>query len=87
MSQRQSPDWDPRSQAVLDDQIKAYDDMRHRCPVAHSDYLHWSLFRHEDVVHALLDPATFSNAVDAPVCTGLRPANAVRFHGLAGGAA
>lgn len=63
MSEALQPDWDPRSQAVLDDQIAAYDRMRRRCPVAYSDYLQWSLFRHEDVMRALEDHATFSNAV------------------------
>ena len=56
-------DWDPRAAAVLDDQIAAYDDMRHRCPVAHSDYLGWSLFRHADVLRVVEDPDTFSSAV------------------------
>ncbi|HMN22620.1 MAG TPA: cytochrome P450 [Ottowia sp.] len=55
-------DWDPRSPAVLDDQIAAYDAMRQRCPVAWSEYLWWSLFRHADVMRVLHDPATFSNA-------------------------
>lgn len=58
-------DWDPRSEAVLDDQIASYDEMRRRCPVAHSEYLHWSLFRHEDVVRALHDYHTFSNAASS----------------------
>lgn len=31
------PDWDPRSETVLSGQIKAYDGMRARCPVAYSD--------------------------------------------------
>lgn len=57
------PDWDPRSQHVLEDQIPAYDEMRHRCPVAFSEYLHWSLFRHADVMRALRDHDVFSNAV------------------------
>ena len=60
-------DWDPRSPAVQDDQIAAYDAMRSRCPVAHSDYLHWSLFRHGDVMRVLTDHQTFSNAVSGHV--------------------
>lgn len=36
--------------------------MRRRCPVAFSDYLQWSLFRHADVRRVLEDHATFSNA-------------------------
>ncbi|BAK75559.1 cytochrome P450 [Pseudogulbenkiania sp. NH8B] len=64
-AQRPSPDWDARAPAVLQDQIRAYDDMRHRCPVAYSEYLNWSLFRHDDVMQALTDPKTFSNAVSS----------------------
>jgi cytochrome P450 len=55
-------DWDPRAAQVLDDQIAAYDAMRQRCPVAHSDYLWWSLFRHADVLRVLEDEKSFSNA-------------------------
>lgn len=61
------PDWDPRAPAVLRDQIRAYDGMRQRCPVAHSEYLHWSLFRHADVLRVLHDPETFGNAVSTHV--------------------
>jgi hypothetical protein len=64
MTSRQTiPEWDPRAPEVLTDQVAAYDGLRRRCPVAHSDHLHWSLFRHADVVRVLLDPETFSNAV------------------------
>ncbi len=59
--------WDPRSDEVLDDQIAAYDEMRSRCPVAHSDYLGWSLFRHADVLRAVADHETFSSAVSTHV--------------------
>lgn len=65
VSEQRANDWDPRSPAVLDNQIAAYDAMRRRCPVAHSDHLHWSLFRHADVMAALDDPQTFGNAVSA----------------------
>ncbi|MDL0434080.1 cytochrome P450 [Marinobacter sp. TBZ242] len=62
MNDSQRQDWDPRAESVLADQITAYDSMRRRCPVAYSDYLQWSLFRHEDVMRVLLDHETFSNA-------------------------
>jgi hypothetical protein len=52
---------------VLSDQLKAYDRMRHRCPVAFSDYMQWSLFRHAEVMRALHEHETFSNAVSAHV--------------------
>ncbi len=58
-------DWDPRIPDVLRDQISAYDAMRRRCPLARSEYLHWSLFRHSDVMRVLKDPITFSNVVSA----------------------
>lgn len=63
MSHMRSQDWDPKSAAVLRDQRAAFDEMRGRCPVAYSDLLGWSLFRHEDVVCVLNDPDTFSSAV------------------------
>ncbi len=57
------PDWDPTSPEVMRDQRAAYDEMRRRCPVAFSEFLGWSLFRHKDVMRALLDHRTFSSAV------------------------
>ncbi len=51
------------SPEVLRDQRAAYDEMRRRCPVAYSEVMGWSLFRHEDVTRVLHDPKTFSNAV------------------------
>lgn len=63
MSQDIRPDWDPRSRDVLDDQLAAYDRMRERCPVAYSDLMQWSVFRHEDIARVIADPESFSNAV------------------------
>lgn len=63
MSESLKQDWDPRSDSTLRDQRAAYDAMRERCPVAHSDYAGWSLFRHADVSRVLLDHASFSNRV------------------------
>ena len=65
MSNDTRPDWDARSAAVLEDQIAAYDQMRRRCPIAYSDYLHWSVFKHADVLRVLEDHATFSNVVSS----------------------
>lgn len=56
-------DWKPASDEVLRDQRAAFDTMRERCPVAHSEFLGWSVFRHADVLRALHDPATFSSVV------------------------
>ena len=41
--------------------------MRERCPVAYSDLMQWSLFRHEDITRVLLDHETFSNAVSSRI--------------------
>lgn len=65
MVEKANPNWDPRSGTVLEDQIAAYDEMRHRCPVAHSTYLNWSFFKHQDVMRALHDHETFSNSVSS----------------------
>jgi cytochrome P450 len=75
MDDKPNPDWEPRSDTILEDQIAAYDDMRHHCPVAYSTYLNWSLFKHEDVMRALHDHETFSNAVSShlSVPSGMDP--------------
>ena len=75
ISDKPQPDWDPRSDTVLSDQAKAYDAMRRNCPVAHSDYLGWSLFGHGDVVRALDDHRTFSSVVSShlSVPSGMDP--------------
>lgn len=65
MSEQPHEDWDPRADEVMREQIKAYDEMRRTCPVAWSNYQHWTLFRHDDVKAALESPATFSNDVSA----------------------
>ncbi|HET9862606.1 MAG TPA: cytochrome P450 [Steroidobacteraceae bacterium] len=75
-------EWDPQSGQAIHDPVANYDAMRRRCPVAHSQLLHWSLFRHADVVRALDQPEIFSNEVsthlsvpngmDPPVHTGYR---------------
>jgi len=56
-------DWNPRSDESLNQAVATYDRMRAKCPVAYSDYLQWSVFRHADVTAILHDPKTFSNRV------------------------
>lgn len=81
MSENPHETWDPRSPSVVTDQIGAYDEARRRCPVAHSDYLGWSVFRHEDVVAILEDHNTFSNTVSRHlnVPNGMDPPEHTRF--------
>lgn len=62
MSESQNADWNPLDPSILQDQRRAYDEMRERCPVAHSEFMGWSLFRHEHIAAVLDDPETFSNA-------------------------
>jgi cytochrome P450 len=68
-------DWDPTSGEVLREQAAAYDELRRRCPVAHSEMLGWSIFRHADITKVLADPETFSNVVSThrSVPNGLDP--------------
>ncbi len=74
MTHDQQEDWNPLDAAVLGDQRQAYDRMREQCPVAHSKFMGWSLFRHEDVVAVLADPATFINTSRFPaIPNGLNP--------------
>ncbi len=84
MSDTHQQDWDPRAEEVLDDQIAAYDRMRTRCPVAFSDYLQWSLFRHADVRRVLEDHVTFSNAASRhlSVPNAMDPPEHTRFRRL-----
>ncbi|MFA7436931.1 cytochrome P450 [Castellaniella sp.] len=60
-------DWDPRAPDVLADPITAYDRMRHQCPVAYSDYLHHSVFRHADVLRVVTDHQRFSSQASSHV--------------------
>jgi cytochrome P450 len=88
MSDTQPNDWNPRDESIVGDQRRAYDEMRERCPVAHSEFMGWSLFRHADILAVLADPATYSNAsrflaipngMDPPVHRRYREALAVFF--------
>ena len=58
-------DWDPGDAAVLADQLRAYDALRARCPVARSEDLGWSALRHAEVLAVLDAHATFSSVVSA----------------------
>ncbi|MBX6773439.1 MAG: cytochrome P450 [Chloroflexi bacterium] len=76
--------WDPRSDAFRSDPWTAYDELRERCPVAFSDALQWSLFRHEDVMRVLHDPLTFSNQVSShrAVPNGMDPPEHTEYRRL-----
>lgn len=74
MSSNKKAEWDPLDPDVLDQQAVAYDRMRERCPVAHSAFMGWSLFRHADIVAVLSDTASFSNASPFPaIPNGMDP--------------
>ena len=61
MNEEQHDDWNPLGESTLEDQRRAYDEMRERCPVAHSEFMGWSLFRHEDVAAVLANSESYSN--------------------------
>jgi cytochrome P450 len=74
MSHDHGETWNPLEASVLDDQRSAYDRMREQCPVAHSKLMSWSLFRHDDIVAVVDDPATFINTARFPaIPNGLNP--------------
>lgn len=80
MSNRPSPDWNPRNVSVLRDQQRAYDEMRERCPVAYNDSLGWSLFDHQDIASVLADPETYSSASPhRAVPAGMDPPEHTRY--------
>jgi cytochrome P450 len=60
---------------MLPSYFNVTDETHPRCPVTRRESTGWSLFRHEDVSRALLDPATFSSAVSAhlAVPSGIDP--------------
>src|SRR5690554_192040 len=57
------PQWHPRSEAVQQNQIAAYDAMRRSSSLAYSPYGYTSVFRHADVLRVVEDHQTFSSAV------------------------
>ena len=63
MSDSEPCQWDPYTLSPGVDQIRHYDELRRRCPVAHSELLGYAVFRHPDVMRILNDPIAFSNAV------------------------
>jgi cytochrome P450 len=86
---KQHDDWDPQAPAILEDQRQAYDEMREKCPVAYSEIMGWSLFRHQDITAVLDDPETYSNnsqflaipnGMDPPVHEQFRKALAPNFN-------
>jgi cytochrome P450 len=83
VSDQPTYDWDPRDVSVLRDQRAAYDEMRERCPVAHSEFLGWSLFRHQDIVSVLADPDTYSSVSNhRAVPNGMDPPEHTRFRSV-----
>lgn len=53
--------------SVSSDPITAYDQLRQQCPIKHDSHLNWAVFKHADVLKALLDHQTFSNVVSRHV--------------------
>jgi len=74
--------WDPHDPRVLQDQRSAYDEMRRRCPVAHSGVMGWSLFRHADVTMVTGDPGAFSSATRRlAIPNGMDPPEHAHYRG------
>lgn len=77
-------EWDALSPSDTDDQIAVYDEMRGRCPIAYSDQMGWTLFRHEDILRVLRDHASFSNQVSRHVSVpnGMDPPEHTAYRAL-----
>lgn len=60
-------EWDLLGRGDHGDVQTTLDETRERTPVAWSPRLHWSIFRHADVLRVLEDPQTFSSVVSAHV--------------------
>ena len=86
MSETVQNDWNLRSEEVQQDQVAAYDRMRRTCPVAHDEFMGYSVFKNADVKHVLEHPEIYSNVVstrhiavpngmDAPEHTTFRAVN------------
>lgn len=84
MPSSRAVDWNPLSEDVLGDQRAAYDAKRESCPVAWSEQLHWSVFRHEEVVRVLDDHETFSNGVSEhlSVPNGMDPPEHTQYRSI-----
>ncbi len=67
MNTAPQPDWNPRAEEVQRASIATGDHLREKCPVAYSELLGWSLFRHEDVKRVLHDHVRFSSVVSRHV--------------------
>jgi len=78
------PQWDPRSEAVQQDQIAAYDAMRRSTTLAYSPYGYTSVFHHADVLRVVEDHETFSSAVSRfpSVPNGMDPPEHTPFRRL-----
>lgn len=77
-------DWDPLAPEVLADPSTTYDELRRRCPVAYSEKLGWSVFRHVDVLEVVRDTETFSSVVSShlAVPSGMDPPSHTPYRGL-----
>src|SRR5690606_33732907 len=69
------PHWSPSGADAHPDQLPAYDEMRRRCPVAHSDVFSYSVLGHEELTAVLEDHQTFSNKAGsyASIPNGMDP--------------
>ena len=86
MTENVHNDWDLRSEEVQKDQVAAYDAMRRRCPVAHDEFMGYSVFKTPTYstysttpksTPTSSPPATLAvpNGMDAPEHTTFRAVN------------
>ncbi len=71
----QVPHWSHGGANANTDQLAVYDDMRRRCPIAHSDVFSYSVLGHAELTAVLKDHQTFSNKAGsyASIPNGMDP--------------
>ncbi|NLA51983.1 MAG: cytochrome P450 [Alcaligenaceae bacterium] len=67
MSKNESLSDDVYQASIAKEPIAAYDKLRQSCPVKHDEHLHWTLFKHADVLSTIKDHETFSSQVSKHV--------------------
>ena len=67
MSNNENLSDDVYQASISSEPIAAYDKIRRACPVRHDSHLHWTLFKHADVLAVVNDHDTFSSVVSKHV--------------------
>lgn len=80
-------DWDPTSPEILHNDMSAYDQVRGKCPVAHSSNESWTVLTHKESLEVLHEPNIYSSAVSRypSVPNGMDPPEHAPFRKIVDG--